>query len=160
MIGDRLQQLGYIRVPMRRTAVNHLELDAVVNGHEARFLVDTGASTTVIDRSAAERWQLRVTAGQGSACGVGVSGAAGVSRLRSLRLADLDLRDLEVAVLDLSHINGALEAKRASRIDGVLGADLMRDANAIIEIAAGNLHLQQIPSTGGLRSEESAGVER
>ena len=41
---------GFTRIPMRLDSGNHLEVQAVLNGHPTRLIVDTGAAVTTLDR--------------------------------------------------------------------------------------------------------------
>ena len=50
--------LGFVSVPLQVNAVGHFELAAEVTGRRARFLLDTGASHTVVSTPSAERFGL------------------------------------------------------------------------------------------------------
>ncbi len=142
-LNEFLAQLGYVSVPLRRTPVGHLELDATVNGKPARLLVDTGASATVINKTSAERWGLECHDNPGKAIGCGFVGSTQTTRLDELKLADLEIDDVEVAVVDLSQINAGLEQAKAEPIDGIIGSKLMIERNGIVEYASDTLHLRR-----------------
>lgn len=142
-ISEFLEESGYVPVELRPTPVGHLELDAVVNGHQARMLVDTGASATVIDRAAADRWNVARQAVEGEALGCVTFGSVESATLDQLKLSDLEMVDVAVTVLDLTHINAGLEQKKAEPIDGIIGSDLMVKRDAVIEYASGILHLKR-----------------
>ena len=142
-INEFLEQLGYVSVPLRRTPVGHLELDATVNGKPARLLVDTGASATVINKTSAERWGLECHENPGTAIGCGFAAPCGAARLEKLKLADLEIGDVDVAVVDLSQINAGLEQAKAQPIDGIIGSKLMIERNGIVEYATDTLHLRR-----------------
>ena len=107
-----LEESGYVPVELRPTPVGPLELDAVVNGHQARMLVDTGASATVIDRAAADRWNVARQVVEGEALGCVTFGSVESATLDQLKLSDLEMVDVAVTVLDLTHINAGLEQKK------------------------------------------------
>ena len=142
-LNEFLEQLGYVSVPLRRTPVGHLELDATVNGQPARLLVDTGASATVINKTSAERWGLECHDDPGQAIGCGFAAPCEMARLEELKLADLEIGDVDVAVVDLSQINTGLEQAKAEPIDGIIGSNLMIERNGIIEYASDTLHLRR-----------------
>ena len=142
-ISEFLEESGYVPVELRPTPVGHLELDAVVNGHQARMLVDTGASATVIDRAAAERWNVARQVVEGEALGCVTFGSVESATLDQLKLSDLEMKDVAVTVLDLTHINAGLEQKKAEPIDGIIGSDLMVKRDAVIEYASSILHLRR-----------------
>lgn len=146
-ITQQLASQGYSQIPARRSPVGHLEIDASVDGHKAHLLVDTGASGTVVDLESARRWRLDLSEQGGAGCGIGISGPAHTAEITQLKLAHLTLRNVKVAVLDLSRINAGLENQAATRIDGILGADLLFSREAIIEVAPGILHLLNDPET-------------
>ncbi len=141
-ISEFLEESGYVPVELRPTPVGHLELDAVVNGHQARMLVDTGASATVIDRAAADRWNVARQVVEGEALGCVTFGSVESATLDQLKLSDLEMKDVAVTVLDLTHINAGLEQKKAEPIDGIIGSDLMVKRDAVIEYASSILHLR------------------
>ena len=142
-IGEFLEEKGYVPVELRRTVVGHLELDAVVNGHQARMLVDTGAGVTVIDRAAADRWTVARHEAEGEALGCVTFGSVESATLNQLKLSDLEMKDVAVNVLDLTHINVGLAQEEAEPIDGILGSDLMVKRDAVIEYASNILHLRR-----------------
>ncbi len=142
-ISEFLEESGYVPVELRPTPVGHLELDAVVNGHQARMLVDTGASATVIDRAAADRWNVARQVVEGEALGCVTFGSVESATLDQLKLSDLEMKDVAVTVLDLTHINAGLEQKKAEPIDGIIGSDLMVKRDAVIEYASSILHLRR-----------------
>ncbi len=142
-ISEFLEESGYVPVELRPTPVGHLELDAVVNGHQARMLVDTGASATVIDRAAADRWNVARQVVEGEALGCVTFGSVESATLDQLKLSDLEMKDVAVTVLDLTPINAGLEHKKAEPIDGIIGSDLMVKRDAVIEYASSILHLRR-----------------
>ncbi|MEJ2085350.1 MAG: hypothetical protein P8Y44_06695, partial [Acidobacteriota bacterium] len=89
----------------------------------------------------ARRWQLDTREQDRSGCGVGISGPVRLAKIAELRLSNLQLQELDVAVLDLSGINAGLRSHQANQIDGVLGADVLLSREAIIEVAPAMLHL-------------------
>ncbi len=142
-LSDFLEELGYVSVPLRRTPVGHLELDATVNGKPARLLVDTGASATVINKTSAERWGLEYHDDPGQAVGCGFAAPAAKAILDELRLADLEIDNVDVAVVDLSQINAGLEQAKAQPIDGIIGSTLMIERNGIVAYGSDTLHLRR-----------------
>ncbi len=138
-----LEQQGYTSLPLVRTSVGQLGVDALVNGSMAKFLVDTGASATVIDRASAQRWGLDLDECAEAAVGCMVPGGMAMTKLDELRIASVRFIDFEVAVVDLSHVNAGLEQKGADRIDGVIGADIMDEREAVIAYAQRTLHLKK-----------------
>src|SRR5437879_10898060 len=65
---------GFTRIPMRLNSGNHLEVSAVLNGHPARMIVDTGAAVTTVDKTMASQAGVTIS-------GTRFGGDAGEGRL-------------------------------------------------------------------------------
>lgn len=91
-----------------------------------RFLVDTGASTTVIDPEVAQQLQLRDSDAFAIVRGVGgtVQGA-GIGRVKRWRIGDLRLPDQEVLVTDLPQFTTSRPAEARRDTAGLLGSDVL-----------------------------------
>ena len=58
-LADFLTARGYVRVPLRRSAVGHFHTDGTLNDHPVEVLVDTGAAVTVVAMSLVQALGLR-----------------------------------------------------------------------------------------------------
>jgi Aspartyl protease len=142
-LADFLLGRGFVAVPLQVNAVGHFELAAEVNGHGARLVLDTGASHTVFDTASVERFELRTTPSPDRARGVGASDyATATFTVADLRLGAARLRDVVARAFDLGHVNRALEARGAVPVDGALGADVLRSAEAVIDYARATLYIR------------------
>ena len=103
-MGTPVVQSGETRIPM--AVDGHFWVHATVNGHEVRFLVDSGATMTTIDRKTAtaagvaidpSRTQL-VRTGNGM---IRVSGG----RAGLLEVGSIDRRDMAVQIADNDNLN-------------------------------------------------------
>ena len=134
---------GFAAVPLRVNAVGHFELAAEVNGRAVRLLLDTGASHTVLATPSAARLGLRTTPSAERAGGVGASDhATETVQLDELHLGAVRLRGVMAWTFDLAHVNTALEARGGTPIDGALGGDVLRPAEAVIDYARATLYLR------------------
>jgi clan AA aspartic protease (TIGR02281 family) len=134
---------GFAAVPLRVNAVGHFELAAEVNGQPARLLLDTGASHTVLATPSAARLGLRTAPSAERAGGVGTSDhATETTRIDELRLGAVRLPGVMVWTFDLGHVNAALEARGGEPVDGALGGDVLRPAEAVIDYARATLYLR------------------
>ena len=134
---------GFVGVPLQVNGVGHFELAAEVNGHAVRLVLDTGASHTVFDTSSATRLGLETTPSTERAHGLGASDhATATSTVSELRLGTVQLHDVAVWTLDLGHVNRALEARGGTPVDGAIGANVLRPAEAIIDYARAMLYLR------------------
>ena len=48
-----LASRGFTRIPLRFTSNHHFDVEAAINGHTVRLLVDTGAGTTLVSKEVA-----------------------------------------------------------------------------------------------------------
>lgn len=143
-LSEFLQAQGYVGLRMRKNAVGHFELPASINGEEALLLVDTGASRTVIGRSSVGRLSVDTEESGELAGGVGTAEhAVALGVVRELRLGALHVSSVPVAVIDLSHVNRALEAHGVARIDGAIGGDLLGGRAAVIDYKEAMLYLRE-----------------
>jgi len=140
---------GYVAVPMTRHGDAHLAIELHVNGVRGRFIVDTGAGRTVIDRAA----QSRFADGRDVVAG-GVATGAGGSGLAIAALPDSQLRigayrdDAFTAhFLALDHVNAAFSQRGEAAVDGVVGADVLVRGAAVIDYPNLRLYLRN-PDAG------------
>ncbi len=122
----------------------HLTIQAELNGLPARFIVDTGASASCIDLAALASYGLRLNQVKHQGGGVG-SASMQVTAIRrtSLILNGLDCSALRLYALDLSHVNLGLQAAKVEAVVGIIGADLLRKYQALIDYQRKILLLQQ-----------------
>ena len=138
-----LSARGFVAVPLTVNAVGHFELAAEVNGRPARLLLDTGASHTVFATPSAARLGLSTTPSPERAGGVGASDHATESTVvDELRLGAVRLRAVAAWTFDLGHVNQALVARGGAPIDGAVGGDVLRPAEAVIDYARATLYLR------------------
>jgi clan AA aspartic protease (TIGR02281 family) len=143
-LGAFLESHGFIAVPLTINAVGHFELTARVNGEPARMLLDTGASHTIFATPSAQRLGLVTTASNERAGGVGSSDhATETTVVAELALGDVGLRDVPAWTFDLGHVNRALESRGGTAVDGAIGADVLRPAEAVIDFARSVLYLRR-----------------
>ena len=134
---------GYVAVPLTVNAVGHFELEAEVNGQPARMLLDTGASHTIFATPSAQRLGLQTTPSAERAGGVGSSDhATETTIVDELRIGAVRLRQVTVWTFDLGHVNRALAAQGGAPVDGALGGDVLRPAEAVIDYARATLYLR------------------
>jgi hypothetical protein len=59
-----------------------------------------------------------------------------------LRLGPVRLRDVAAWTFDLGHVNRALASRGGVPVDGAVGGDLLRPAEAVIDYARATLYLR------------------
>ena len=142
-LANFLATRGFTRIPMRLNANDHFDVEAALNGHATRFIVDTGSANTLVDTQVAVKSGTGVTALAGYGAG-GVGGLVeGVNRTRvkELGIGNFKLANAEVAV---AHVSGdiLLSKSAAESNAGVLGQDYLSTNFAVIDMGGRALYLR------------------
>ncbi|MEI7422879.1 MAG: retropepsin-like aspartic protease [Prolixibacteraceae bacterium] len=120
----------------------HLLVKAERPGLENHWwVVDTGASKSVIDRAVASFFVGEESEGS-MATGLGkemVETSMGV--ISDFRLDGIDFGSLKVAIVDLHHINDEYSKYSDKRIAGLLGSDFFYRENATIDYKSRTIKL-------------------
>jgi len=112
----------------------HVLVPATAKGLENYWwVVDTGASKSVVDRAVAEFFVEEESAGS-MATGLGQEMVeTSVANLNDLRLGGIRFEPFQVAVVDLHHINDEYSKYSDKRIAGLLGSDFFFREKALID---------------------------
>lgn len=134
----------FTEVPMHRRSISDFEIIANVNGRKALWLVDTGAAVTLLDSAVSRLAGIKV-----NRTNLSVGGAGGgmkridIGVVENLRLSSLRVRSAVIAISDISTNNVALQEEGKPPIDGYLGADFLREKNAVIDCGQMRLFLRK-----------------
>jgi len=135
---------GFTRISMRLNSNAHFDVEGALNGHATRFLVDTGSTTTLIDKQVAVKSGTGVTA----LAGYGVGGAGGLvegvnrAAVKEMAIGNFKLANAEVVV---AHVSGdiLLSKTTAESNAGVLGQDYLATNFAVIDMGGKALYLRR-----------------
>jgi hypothetical protein len=119
---------GSARIPFEYST-RLLWVRASVNGGPpAAFILDSGASITVVDRGHAASVGVE-TLGEAEALGAGAAGQASFARLASLRIGAGDAGGVELAdrAVGVLPISASIAPVAWRDVGGLLGADIMSD---------------------------------
>lgn len=141
-LSEALAAQGFRHHEFRRNGAGHLVLVGEILGEEVDILLDTGASSTVMDLAwcRSRNVPLAETGNRGGGAG-GTS--LSIYALKDVRLT-LDgqtLRGAGVYALDMSHVNSGLAKHGSEHIAGVLGADVLAEHRAVIDYGTNSLFL-------------------
>ena len=138
-----IEKKNYIRVPLVLTATNHFELIAKVNGIKGRFILDTGASNTCIGFDKIEDFKLTSEATEIKAAGAGATNMETmIAQKNTIEIGKWKKKRLKIVLFDLTHVNEALTTHEALPVDGIIGADVLKKAKAIIDYGKSCLYLR------------------
>lgn len=139
---DLLSRQGFRRFAMSRSPVGHLILDGDLDGRPVDIVLDTGASKTFVELTYCRAEGIDVT-------DTGQAGHGGnVYKLGDARLTieGLRLRTDGIFALDMSSTNERLIGRGVAPIRAVIGQDVLRYHQAVIDYATLALFLKADPS--------------
>lgn len=113
----------------------HVRLKILLNGKEADFILDTGASRTVFDKNAVSEFlpEVDLMKHDATTSGVGSNELESFSTIiKKLEIGSLLIRRYHCAILDLTHVNMAYQMVGRPKVHGVLGGDILRKYKAKI----------------------------
>ena len=139
-----LKNKNYIRVPLVFTATNHFEIVAKINDISGRFILDTGASNTCIGLDKIEFFNLISKESEIKAAGAGATNMETlISTKNKIEIGKWRKQKHKIVLFDLTHVNEALTTHKALPVDGVIGADILKKAKAVIDYKKSFVYLKQ-----------------
>lgn len=128
---------------MQKLSTGHYKLDLYVNGVHGTFILDSGASSSCIGVDARDKFRLESHESDVTATGAGATGMkASLSSGATLSISDRGYRKVVFVLFDLSHVNNALDSVGEHKVDGILGADLLKRIRAIIDYGRNALYFK------------------
>jgi predicted aspartyl protease/Tfp pilus assembly protein PilF len=139
-----------INIPLRSTSGGLASAEGLLAGHEKpfNFIIDTGASTTVISKSAVKRFSLENLKLKNMI--FQVVGAAGIEKdveaigLATLTVNNLRQRNARALILNLDPVNETSGFEQ----HGILGGDFLRHFLVQMDMRQFKFHLT--PQSGGI----------
>lgn len=139
-----LDKKNYIQVPLVLTDTNHFEISAKINGVVGRFILDTGASNTCVGFDKIEFFKLTSKESKIKAAGAGATNMETlISTKNKIEIGDWKKKKLKIVLFDLVHVNEALITHKALPVDGIIGADILKKAKAIIDYNKSCVYLKR-----------------
>jgi tetratricopeptide (TPR) repeat protein len=147
---------GATRLPFRLTESGLISIEAQLDdGDILNFILDSGASASVVDQSVVARhnWQSKILPGQF----VRVVGAAGAAenvpilRVNTLRIYDLARQDLRLPVIDMHCLNESSGFEQS----GILGGDFLSHCRIEIDFRHQQMTLTPAPNSVVKRQVEA-----
>lgn len=143
LLKDFLEEQGYTRIKLKLLKTNHFEMKATINGVKGRFILDTGASNTLVSESSFEQFKLKVEDSDVKVTGAGASNMdSQVSKKNSLAIGKWKAERAVIVLFNLTHVNKGLSSLDVEPIDGIIGTDILKKAKAIIDYEKKYLYLK------------------
>jgi predicted aspartyl protease len=141
-LANFLSTRGFTRIPMRRNSSGHFDVPGALNGHSTRFIVDTGASTTLVDKKTAIEAGVSLRATMfGADAGGGRLEPLGTGIVKELTLGDFTIPKADVTVVNVS--GDMLHSKTAAESNaGLVGAEYLAFNFAVIDVGGMALYLR------------------
>jgi len=115
---------------------NHIFVEGELNGKPAKFMIDTGAASSLVHLKSAEDAGLQVGPMTEKIYGVAGEAPAGVVRVPTLKMGDAVMKNRKLLATDLFKDFGGEKT-----YDGIFGADFLRELNAAISYREGRVFL-------------------
>ena len=137
-----LKESGYFYVELQFLKTKHYLLEAKINGTLGKFILDTGASNSCICNSLENIFNIvsKETIEKASSATSEISNAK-ISKNNRIQIGKWENK-INLISFNMNHINQALGEKKINLIDGILGADILKKSNAILDYKSNKLYLK------------------
>ena len=144
-IGEFLAAKGYHPIRLRRAASGLDFVSLKLNGTRGLFLLDTGASNSVLHNALLTRYGISANSGIASETAIGAGGEVRLSAhvISGLELGGHTFALPQISATDLSVIISALSREQGVRIDGIIGQDLLILHGGVVDVAGERLFLRK-----------------
>ena len=153
-----LTSRGYQAIQLDKLATGHETIQAKLNGRSGRFIVDTGAGTTVIHVAHRKKYKVTGKAVRSeTAAGVGGEFRVSYFPIKTIQLGQAEIQLKEIATANLGGILSALGSRAGYQIDGIIGQDALAKVAGILNVGEQTLFTRKPVNISGA---ESVGNDR
>ncbi len=140
-----LRAQGYTAISLRRVGNGLDTVSMRVNGAMGTFLLDTGASNSVIDQRALSQFRISRSSLLRSDTAIGAGGDVTLSSyaISGLTINGRDFGLKQISAADLSSVISAFGRDTGIRLDGIIGQDVMIGFDGVIDTKSRTLFLRQ-----------------
>lgn len=140
---DLLNKQQFVKVKLYKIKTQHLICFGSINNVKATFLIDTGASNSCISLENIDVYDLKTEGEKFEASGASDKKMEAIlSKECRFKLGRFSMKKQKFILLDLNHINSLLESQNVKKINGIIGAEFLKAAKAIIDYDNLNLFLK------------------
>ena len=137
-----LKSEGYNSEKLIFIETKHYLIEAKVNGIKGRFVLDTGASNSCICTSLEDKFKVISKESKEKASSANSEMThTKISKSNIIQIGKWEDK-INLITFDMSHINTALSEKKINPIDGIIGADVLKKSNAVIDYESNKLYLK------------------
>ena len=134
---------GYTKIKLHLTKTNHFEIKASINGVKGLFILDTGASNSCVGFDAAKTFNLKAKDSEIRAAGAGATDMlTQIAKKNVVKIGKWKKDKVALILFNLSHVNTALVTHDSKPVDGIIGADVLKKAKAVIDYETKHLYLK------------------
>ena len=138
-----LKSEDYTCINLKKTTTNHYQIVALINNIKGLFILDTGASNTCADLSQIQKFNLISEKSEIKASSAtDLMDETKISKKNILQIGKWFNKSSSLVLFNLNHINKALSEREIQKVDGIIGADTLRKAKAIIDYGSNKLYLK------------------
>lgn len=142
---DLLKKEKYKKIKFKVTKTQHLTIKATINDVKGDFILDTGASNSCVGFESIELFKLKANKSKTKAAGAGATGMlTQLASANQLKIGTWNFMDFNLVIFDLSHVNEALRQHKTKEVQGIIGADVLLEGDAIIDYAGKYLYLKKL----------------
>ena len=137
-----LKSEGYSSVKLIFLVTKHYLIEAKVNGIDGTFILDTGASNSCICTSLEDKFKVisKDSKEKASSANSEMTNTK-ISKSNIIQIGKWEDK-INLISFDMNHINNALSQKKISPIYGILGADILKKSNSILDYKSNKLFLK------------------
>ena len=137
-----LKSEGYSSIKLIFLETKHYLIEAKVNGIDGRFILDTGASNSCICTSLEDKFKVISKESKEKASSANSEMThTKISKSNIIQIGKWEDK-INLISFDMNHINNALSQKKVSPIDGILGADILKKSNSILDYKSNKLFMK------------------
>ena len=133
---------GYSSVKLIFLKTKHYLIECKINGVEGKFILDSGASNSCVCNSLEKKFKLerkKNTIKASSATSEMTN--TNLSKKNEIQIGKWSDK-LNLITFDMNHINKTLSEKGIDSIDGIVGADVLKKSNAILDYKSNKIYFK------------------
>lgn len=135
---------GYEKIALDKLPSGHLHFKLKLNGVIGSFILDTGAGATVVEEKRQDKFKMKVVKSDEIATGAGGTDIqTHESNNNLIVINSLTLKDYKLILMSLDYVNQALVSMEIEEVDGIVGADILEEKEAIIDYSNLVLYLKK-----------------